>query len=393
METRVPPPPPPPPPPPRALTSTATEKDASKTDDWEEQFSKQHNRKYWKNKITGEKTWENPIKGEANKGKAKTDTDKPLKDGQSTSSESKESEESVWEEKYSEKHKKPFWKNKTTGETTWKRQANVDKPKENNESTDAKQDQTILNDNNENGTELDKQSVWEEAYSKKHERKYWRNKLTKETTWTDPNAAKTNPSNQSSKTEAVDKNIEKHVNNQSASDDWDEKYSEKYKKKFWKNKKTGETTWANPMATSTETGKEHGALKGDSKSDSSASKASAAENEWEEKYSEKYKKPFWKNKTTGETTWKKPAMTAIAPTTAIAATNTQQSNAENTNSAVESVVEASENEWEEKYSEKYKKPFWKNKKTAETTWKKPDTAAVNKKGKLIGRQSDNVVLY
>jgi hypothetical protein len=31
-------------------------------EEWEEKFSSQHQKKYWKNKITGEKTWKNPLK-------------------------------------------------------------------------------------------------------------------------------------------------------------------------------------------------------------------------------------------------------------------------------------------------------------------------------------------
>ena len=36
--------------------------------------------------------------------------------------------------------------------------------------------------------------------------------------------------------------------------------------------------------------------------------ANIIESPWEEKYSKKYQRPFWKNKDTGETTWKEPVI-------------------------------------------------------------------------------------
>jgi hypothetical protein len=37
--------------------------DGVNPDDWEEKFSDKHNRKFWRNRRTGEKTWKNPLKG------------------------------------------------------------------------------------------------------------------------------------------------------------------------------------------------------------------------------------------------------------------------------------------------------------------------------------------
>jgi hypothetical protein len=47
-------------PPPRPKAPAVVAADIS--DVWEEKFSSQHQKSYWKHKITGEKTWKNPLK-------------------------------------------------------------------------------------------------------------------------------------------------------------------------------------------------------------------------------------------------------------------------------------------------------------------------------------------
>ena len=83
----------------------------------------------------------------------------------------------------------------------------------------------------------------------------------------------------------------------------------------------------------------------------------AASGDWEKLYSDKYKRDYWKNKTTGETTWKEPKATAAAAPAAAAA---------------ESSV--STGEWGKVYSEEYKRDYWFDKSTHQTTWTDPTSS-------------------
>ncbi len=128
-----------------------------------------------------------------------------------------------WEELYSEKYKKKYWRNKSTKETTWKDPINSIK-------VDSGEDTKIASSGNGN--------EWEELYSEKYQKKYWRNKNTKETTWKDPNSSEVKPV------------LVTESNSVKVSEDlWEELYSEKYKKKYWRNKNTKEVSWKDPNAT------------------------------------------------------------------------------------------------------------------------------------------------
>ena len=54
---------------------------------WVEDYSNEYDRKYWVNRVTGDKVWQKPA--------------------------------ATWVEKYSEEHKRAYWWNRSTGESTW----------------------------------------------------------------------------------------------------------------------------------------------------------------------------------------------------------------------------------------------------------------------------------
>jgi exonuclease VII large subunit len=53
-----------------AAQATILPKAVEISDEWEEKYSSQHQKSYWKNKITGEKTWKNPLKLQAKEKKS-----------------------------------------------------------------------------------------------------------------------------------------------------------------------------------------------------------------------------------------------------------------------------------------------------------------------------------
>jgi hypothetical protein len=84
---------------------------------------------------------------------------------------------------------------------------------------------------------------WEEKFSTKHQRKFWRHKVTGEMTWKRPNVTTIADNHDLNNASNLDNsgNIDEELLAQ-----WEEKFSETHKRKYWKNKVTGESTWKNP---------------------------------------------------------------------------------------------------------------------------------------------------
>ena len=195
---------------------------------------------------------------------------------------------------------------------------------------------------------------WEEKFSKKQDRKFWKHKETGETTWTAPAGL---DSKKESKT-----TVAKADTTAVVEWDWDEKFSEKHQKKFWKNKTTGETTWKEPPKPVTS------AATSSDKKESTETAAAAVEWDWDEKYSDKHKKKFWKNKTTGETTWKEPPKPAAeAPKPAASAYSSDHTAAMHE----ESSEEIEDPTWTKHFNKDKKKDYWKNTVTGQSTWTHP----------------------
>jgi hypothetical protein len=191
--------------------------------DWVKGFNEKHQRDYWKNKVTGETSWKDPTGGNASSKKSKSEE-------ASVVSESKVSSElSDWVKGFNEKHQRDFWKNKTTGETTWK---------DPNKGTDkASNEASAMSETKAAGSD------WVKGFNEKHQRDFWKNKTTGETTWKDP--AKAGTTAKSGGDDASVVSAAKSVGAAGASD-WVAGFNEKHQRKFWKNKATGETTWKDP---------------------------------------------------------------------------------------------------------------------------------------------------
>jgi hypothetical protein len=170
-------------------------------------------------------------------------------------------QESEWVEKYDKKKDKTYWKNYSTGETTWK-DPHVQLARSSSVGA--------LIRSSSDGVSGD----WVEKYDETRKKLYWKNKHTKETTWKDPH-------------ECLSPNENINDNGYSGSGDWVEKFDKKKQKTYWKNYSSGETTWRDPTPPTVEL---------------------EAENLWEEKYSSKKKRTFWKSTSTGETTWHDPTV-------------------------------------------------------------------------------------
>ena len=93
------------------------------------------------------------------------------------------------------------------------------------EGTDANQfisDKLVLEPQNELENAISTQPEWIEMWSTKHNRKYWFNNKTNESSWTEPTNIKTTDS------------------------EWVEKWSDRHNRKYWFNNKTNKSTWEDP---------------------------------------------------------------------------------------------------------------------------------------------------
>ena len=92
--------------------------------DWAEHYSEEHSRAYWQNLNTGEMTWVQPADGN------ETAAANPLEDTTPTSAitgttanpvhdTQHNSNQSGWTEHWNAEHNRPFWTNDSTGESTW----------------------------------------------------------------------------------------------------------------------------------------------------------------------------------------------------------------------------------------------------------------------------------
>jgi len=207
----------------------------------------------------------------------------------------------TWEEKFNEKYKRKYWQNQKSGEKTWKDPTSFGGKVDESEvvAKATLPEEVVIKEVLHTNVE------WEEKYSDKHKRKFWRNKTSGETSWKEP--AKI-----SSKTvigtAATTESIIEKTQNVTANDEWEEKYSDKHKRKFWKNKTSGETSWKEPAKISPKTATETTSEIAVKISDSVVADKIVlqSDGEWEEKYNDKHKRKYWRNKESGETSWKKP---------------------------------------------------------------------------------------
>lgn len=135
-------------------------------DCWEEMFSKRHNLRFWKHKYTGELTYKDPTEKEKQTTDSKDDTKSasisintakeadPKNEAQEPAQEqpgseaeaaAQSKERMLWEEEYSEKYKRKYWRNKNTKEIKWK----CPFPGESNENGATSSDQATMQQSEE----------------------------------------------------------------------------------------------------------------------------------------------------------------------------------------------------------------------------------------------------
>jgi hypothetical protein len=339
-------------------------------EEWEELFSEKHQKKYWKNKASGKTSWKDPKTTGDAIAKVESETAKPTEASGSTNDE--------WEELFSEKHNRKYWKNKSTGKTQWTNPAPASALNA-AAATSATSEQKESSSSPSGDTDTAKaQDEWVEMFSEKHKKKYWKNKSTGKTSWTDPASTVADDAKSAASPPPADA---------AKAEEWEELFSEKHKRKYWKNKSSGKTQWTDPNAASKAADAAAAAAGTVSKGGSFTSTVSALtavtesappagsdskNDEWVEGYSEKHKRAYWKNKTTGKTSWTKPESTA-ASTRATTPVADDKSVAPSiaTAAAAATATATADSEWVESYSEKHKRKFWKNKVTGKTSWTPP----------------------
>lgn len=346
----------------------------SGADDWVESYSKKHDRKFWKHKVTGETSWKPPTAAVSNSSSKADASLEVKKEADTTASASKSSavasSSSDWVESYSEKHKRKFWKNKVTGKSSWT------KPEESISAAEGKDDASVntaalsvaaSGASAAPAAATSAEDDWVEGYSEKHKRKYWKSKSTGKVSWKPPaEATKASANDADASTVGTTAGVDATAAAVAAADDgeWEERFSEKANRKYWKNKTTGKTSWHAPTATSAAaslTG-DTSAINTPAATPVNITSSGDGADQWEESYSEKYKRKCWKNKVTGKTSWTKPTADVVAAAPAAAVTALLSS------TPVAAVVES---DWKESYSEKHKRKYWKNKVTGKTSWTDP----------------------
>ena len=96
-------------------------------------------------------------------------------------------------------------------------------------------------------------SDWVEKYDEKRKRTYWRNKKTRKAQWTNPfmDVKETEQEGEKKDVTAQDENTEKGQDEEGGKrmesiDGWLEKFDGKKARKYWENEATGEIVWKNP---------------------------------------------------------------------------------------------------------------------------------------------------
>jgi len=126
-----------------------------------------------------------------------------------------------WEEKFSAQHKRAFYRNATTGETSWTRPGGAAAAAPASSSTAALS------------------AGWSEKYSAQHQRAYYQNAATGETSWNRPAV----------KPAAVGSRQQRSEQTTNPLHGWTEKYSAQHQRAYYRNDATGETSWTQPGTT------------------------------------------------------------------------------------------------------------------------------------------------
>jgi hypothetical protein len=148
---------------------------------------------------------------------------------------------------------------------------------------------------------------WSAKYHEESNRWFYVHKETKTKQWNHPFLSSSAPNKPILNDVTEDSSI------------WEEHFSQKRNRKYWKSKLTGQTTWKNPLSQSDSIPNKRIAKRSDSLwSEAPHAPHIVIRGEWIEKFSDKYQRIFWKNRITSEITWHRP--TIIEPNSAISST-------------------------------------------------------------------------
>ncbi|GMH69566.1 hypothetical protein TrST_g4482 [Triparma strigata] len=152
----------------------------------------------------------------------------------------------MWQEDWDAERSRPFWRNEITEEQTFK---NPDPEK--------------FND-------------WEQMWDPSTHRDYWQNSRTRASTWTNPFEGE--------ETHLYEQRVEPELEPAPEPEpepeptDWEERWDTASQRPYWSNQRTGKSSWVCPNPTSN----------------------------WEEKYDARTLKSYWESKTTKQLTWTNP---------------------------------------------------------------------------------------
>lgn len=207
-----------------------------------------------------------------------------------------------WVEKYSEEHKRPYWRNHATGMKSWKRPSLEEVGTETQRITEhVEQTTPTLNEDSDD---------WEEKFSEKHGKSYFLNRKTRRKSWVAPSREERNNTHKEGPTAT-------HISDTEESEGWEERYSEKHKKSYYLNTKTRRKSWVAPSKSSsidTHADGINDEVTTESKEgrDYHTRKDINLDGDWLEKYSEKHGKPYYVNKQTRRKSWLAPVAEEVA---------------------------------------------------------------------------------
>lgn len=133
---------------------------------------------------------------------------------------------------------------------------------------------------------------WEENFSAQHQRKFYRNTATGESSWVQPPLCSSNPTRSSSAARAEDS-----TGQAALPAGWSESYSQQHQRVYYKNSGTGETSWTRPVVTAASS-----ATNSRQRSEQTGNPLHG----WTEVYSEAHKRIYFRNTASGETSWTRP---------------------------------------------------------------------------------------
>lgn len=140
---------------------------------------------------------------------------------------------------------------------------------------------------------------WVEKFSTEHQRTFYVNPATRETSWVRPPSRTRNPTPSPQALQRADSASSQQV---ALAAGWSEKFSQQHQRSYYQNSRTGETSWTRPAPEAT----------------NSRQRSEQTENPlhgWTELYSEQHQRTYFRNDATGETSWTRPVEATPRPAT------------------------------------------------------------------------------